>query len=108
MFDILKGIEERIADPVIFYFVLGFDFEEKKKYRDAIESWKKVLKYLKVDSEIRIIIYVKIGNIYKIMKRYEEALAWIERANKIRDKKGHEKEIEEILRYIQDILKKRR
>ena len=108
MFDILEGIEGRIADPVTFYFVLGFDFEEKKRYKDAIESWKKVLKYLRVDSEIRIIIYVKISNIYKTMKKYEEALAWIEKANRIKDKKGHEKEIEEIMRYFQDILKKRR
>ncbi len=100
MFEILKDIENRIADPVTFYFVLGFDFEEKKKYKEAIESWKRVLKYLKVDSELRIIIYAKISNIYKIRNQYEEAIAWLEKAKKIKNKSGHEEEIEDMLKFL--------
>ncbi len=100
MFDILENIEDRIADPITFYFVLGFDFEEKQRYKEAIESWKKVLKYLKIDSELRIIIYSKISNIYKLKKQYEEAIAWLEKAKKIKNKAGHEEEIEEMLKFL--------
>ncbi len=101
MFDILEHIEDRIADPITFYFVLGFDFEEKGKYKDAVESWKKVLKYLRIDSEIRIIIYTKISNIYKIKGQYEEAIAWLEKAKKIKNKSGHEEEINQMLKFLQ-------
>jgi len=107
MYDILKNIEDRITDPVTFYFVLGFDFEEKKKYKEAIESWKKVLKYLKVDSELRIIIYSKISNIYKLKNQYEEAIAWLEKAKKIKNKAGHEEEIDEMLRFLYEKKKER-
>lgn len=106
MFDIFKGIEERIADPITFYFVLGFDFEEKKKYKDAIKNWKRVLKHLRLDSEIRIIIYTKISNIYRILGDIKEAIEWMEKAKSIKNKAGHDQEIEEILRFLYEIDKK--
>lgn len=80
MFDILKDIEGRITDPVVFYFILGLDFRESGKYIEAIEAWKRVLEFLSPSSEIRVIIYSQISLLFREMGHINETLAWLEKA----------------------------